>query len=197
VIEAAEAAIGEAALDGKDVTGATKRLAKARQVVEQTKAALAELERRERASAEREREAARSAERLGSYRWAVEFLARAEAVLEAHAQARAAEDHLFALGHNPKVFNAMSGLRGTSEDSDLDADVITSIPDVPRRDRAAGRWEPLRFHENFTVERLREARALAQTRAEEEASGKGIDWSGQPGARMRERLAKRRSNLAA
>jgi hypothetical protein len=55
----------------------------------------------------------------------------------------------------------------------------------------------VRFGEYFTSERLREARALAQTRADEEASGRGIDWSGQPGARLRRRLAKRRGDLAA
>jgi hypothetical protein len=194
-IEAAEVAIGEAALDGTNVTTATKRLAKARQDTEQTKAAIAELERRQRVADDREREAAMSAERLRSYQWAAEFLARAEAVLEAHARARDAEDGLYALGQNRKVFNATSGFRGTPEESDLDADLLASIPDLPSRPR--GRWEPIRFGEYFTIERLREARALAQTRAEEEASGKGIDWSGQPGARMRERLAKRKGDLAA
>jgi hypothetical protein len=90
-VEAAQGAIGKAALDGTNVTPATKRLAKARQGVELTKAALAELERRERATSEQQREAQASAERLRSYQWAAEFLARAEAVLEAHARAQAAE----------------------------------------------------------------------------------------------------------
>jgi hypothetical protein len=188
-IEAAEVAIGEAALDRTNVAAATKRLAKARQDVEQTKAALVELERRERVRDEREREAARAAERLHSYKWAVEFLTRAEAVLEAHAQARVAEDRLYALGRNRKL-NPNSYLRETPDESDLDADVILSIPDLPSR--ARGRWEPMRFGERFTIERLREARALAEARAEEEARGDGIDWSGQPGARMRRRLAERK-----
>jgi hypothetical protein len=147
-----------------------------------------ELERRERANSEQEREAAASAEPLRSYQFAAEFLVRAEAVLEAHAQARAAEDHLYALGRNGKLLGAMLG--GRSVESDLDADVIQSIPEV--RGRSRGRWEPMRFGERFTIERVRLARALAEARAEEEARGDGIDWSGQPGARMRQRLAERK-----
>jgi hypothetical protein len=110
-------------------------------------------------------------------------------VLEAHSQARAAEDHLYALGRNRRV-SAKSYFRETPEESDLDADVITSIPDLASR--ASGRWVPVRFGERFTIERVREARALAEARAAEESRGEGIDWSGQPGARMRRRLAERK-----
>ena len=109
-----------------------------------------------------------------------EFMLRAEAVLERRAELEAAEAHLKELGPNRKVRNAQMPGRYTSMDeSDLETALLTVFPMFP-----TGRDDQL--PQGLTVERARELRGFAEARAQEEASGNGVDRSAPFGTHARE-----------
>lgn len=156
-ITEAEREIGAAALDGQSTKAAEKRMQDARDGIARCEAALQELDRRGDDAQER----AEAAVRANSYRWAVAFLTRAEAVLEAYGPLLEASARLQELGSDPLV--RRSQVRHTTPDG-LD-ELVRALPKAELL-RAVARLHPQRtrlgaavtLQDVFTVERLRELR---------------------------------------
>ena len=70
----------------------------------------------------------------------------------------------------------VGGRHHSTDESDLDTDLLHAIPDPsPYRAKGNTRWG---FElESFSPARARELRGFAETRAEEERSGHGVDRS--------------------
>jgi fused signal recognition particle receptor len=205
LIADAEAAIGAAALDNTSPSAVArqKKLKDARDGAERMEAALAELDRREEAQADQGALAAASAERKLNYEWCATYLGRVETVLALQAELRAAEGELLALNTargGGKVRNAKRGYRGVGPvECDLDTDLIAALPSPPAKPKAAGETMEIwrRNVQVGTPERARELRELAELRAQQEAAGEGIDYSGVEPARSRERRERREATRAA
>jgi colicin import membrane protein len=191
-LEEAERALGPSVLDSSDSRKVQARIEKARGAIAGYEAALLELDRREAAQAEEERLAAASEQRRLAYEFCAEYFQVVERVLAAQRkvqEAAAGLSALLALPGRRKVqavqFRA-GGDPGAAVSTDLDTDLLVQVPSI----RLAEQKEVPIFR-MLTVESCAALRARALELAQAEAEGRGVDYSGDPGDRVRARGERR------
>jgi hypothetical protein len=193
----AEHEAGVALLDGKNTTAATKRAREAREAIGRSHAALKELERRQAEAEEEARTGTASAARLASYESLATYLGLMETYALRRDEFEAARAAIENFKPDPKFLRAKRGGRYDSADeSDLDTDLLIATPDAwdPHYKKKGGVTTILR---NVQAERARELRDFAESRAEEERSGNGVDRSQTYGTWDRQVTERRKARLAA
>lgn len=117
-LDAAGREAGEAELDGGDVEAAAERVAAARDAVDRVGRALDVLEERARRERERERQRTEARMRLMALEWWLEYLRRAEVVIDLRPRLKAAEEELAKLGAVSRLI-AQARQEGTGTDAEL------------------------------------------------------------------------------
>ncbi|HEU0025303.1 MAG TPA: hypothetical protein VFQ12_11760 [Thermoleophilaceae bacterium] len=133
-VEAAHAALGAAALDSPNPKTASKRLTDAEAAVQRTKAAVAELERREAERGRHELELTAARDRMRTYVFAADYMEACIEVQRLQEQVRAAGDRLGEIARG--VTRATGQVKSPGlgrplpwDISTMDEDLIRGLPD--------------------------------------------------------------------